>query len=220
MAIPVGPRAGHRRWLHEALESVAAQTLRPAEVIVVVDGEDELPIMEHYSFPVRVWRAPWRIGSAAAFNCGVGLSQTEQVFLLASDDTLEPQCLERCAAAMKAARDPSRTVVWCGVRYMEDGHIQAVPCGAMMISRSLWRYTGGYPVECAVGAPDFLLLSPMQGRGPQYGIAFMGAGPEPLYNYRTHPETENEVRKPLWPIIEALHLYFDEHWKPAGVGAA
>lgn len=118
-------------------------------------------------------------------------------------------------AAMGRSVVPERTVVWAAVRYMDTGLVQHLPCGAALVSRSLWKFIGGYPPEAAIGAPDFLLFSPMQGlQGREAGIRFVGASQEPLYNYRTHPETENEVRKPLWPIIEAMHAYLNENWRP------
>ena len=219
VGIPVGPRPGHRQWLNEALASCMAQTLRPEQVIIVTDGSvGEMPSTAAYSRGVAWWHAPWRIGPAAAFNCAVGLAAgADFVFFLASDDTLEPQCLERCMAAAQASPDPLRTIVYAGVRYMNDGHVQHDPCGAMMVPVGLWREIGGYPLETAVGAQDFLLWSALQNwiiRNPGCGIRYVPAGPEPLYNYRTHPDTENEMRKPWWPIVEAVHRHMDQNWRP------
>lgn len=217
VVIPVGPREGHRRWLGEALASCAAQTLRPHQVLLVSDGVDSVagvPVA-YDGLWLCTYRAPWRLGPAMAFNIGVALSETEYVYFLASDDTLEPECLERSIAALAGAKDPSRALVWSAVRYLATGEVQRVPCGAMLVSKSLWTFTRGYPLETAVGAQDWLLLSALMGpRGQAAGIEVIGAGDEPLYNYRTHPDTENEVRKGWWPAIEQVHAILDATWSP------
>lgn len=213
VGIPVGSRPGLRRWLGEALQSCAVQTLKPDEVVLVYDeGDDlELPVVD--GLDCRVYRAPWKLGCANAFNHVVGLAKTPYVFLLASDDTLEPDCLQAAMSVAQKAPRPESTIVWVGVRYMKTGETQALPCGAMMVPKALWERIGGYPLECIFGAPDHVLLTTLLAKGLQWGISIRGAK-APLYNYRTHEDTEQYARAPWHGVMGQVRDILYEIWEP------
>jgi glycosyltransferase involved in cell wall biosynthesis len=102
VVIPVHNRL---RLLGEALDSVAAQTFRDYEVIVVDDGSDE-PIAQVAGHPVkpRVLRQHCQ-GPGAARNRGVADAHADLVAFLDSDDLWLPAKLERFVSALASHPD-------------------------------------------------------------------------------------------------------------------
>ncbi|GAG14074.1 unnamed protein product, partial [marine sediment metagenome] len=81
VTIPVGPELHHRRWLDECLDSITGQTVPPDEVLLI-DDMAGLPSYRKRGY--RVWRSPWLLGTAHAFNFGVALAAHELVIMLGS----------------------------------------------------------------------------------------------------------------------------------------
>jgi hypothetical protein len=84
------------QWIGQALDSVLAQTLPPAEVIVVDDGskDDTSKVMERYvARGVQYIHQP-NSGVAAARNRGIAQSSGELIAFLDADDTWHPRKLE------------------------------------------------------------------------------------------------------------------------------
>ena len=210
VCIPVGPYAWYKHFLGECLESVAAQTLPPNDVILIDDmanievadlapllqPTDEVVQDEAAKFAlrvvregrdvVRVWQAPWRLGIPGCANMGVALGQTDLVFQLSCDDWLEPTCLESCAAAWER-NNRQDGYYWVVAHYFGDqeGYF-TTPCSFAMVTKGFWQRTGGFPVE-AVLAGDFMF---MQVCG-QYDFTdgIVPVADEPLYHMRIHPDT-------------------------------
>lgn len=211
VVIPVGPEEHHRKYLGEALRSVREQTLPPSQILIIDDMADVNRDPEYnawreafalHHWPLRVWRAPWRLGVATAFNVGVGLAPTEAVVLLGADDELMPTALER-AWAQWGKEQFAGGYYYFGVRYMDTEEDQTVPCGAAMVTRGLWRATGGFPIESAAGgAADAALISIMLVHMPKLLIPIDDGAP--LYRYRRHENSET-ARAAAWQgiIIEA-----------------
>lgn len=81
--------------LDRALTSIARQTVRPDEVIIVDDGScPPLALAREYSLPITVIRQDNR-GPAAARNRGIREAVGEWIALLDSDDTWVPEKTER-----------------------------------------------------------------------------------------------------------------------------
>lgn len=213
VVIPVGPYETNSKWLPEALRSAGDQTLKPREILIIEDGFDFQA--GHYNegayYHTREWRAPWHIGVGAAFNFGVALAKTECVFMLGSDDMLEPECLQACMKHYEAVgrRD---AYYWVPVKYMSDGHEQYTPCNAAMVTKGLWHTTGGFPVEAST-APDAALLSIMMVHMPE--LIIRACAPA-LYNYRDHQDTDTKQHG-AWHasnvIVETRNLLTKE-WTP------
>jgi glycosyltransferase involved in cell wall biosynthesis len=193
VVIPVGPNEANQRWLRECLESVAAQTHRAAEVMIVNDqatGLEKGRIAQAAGQPVRIWGTPWLSGVAHAFNFGVALAASDLVVMLGSDDLLEPWALADCAVAWERYQDPLG-YYYMTLKYMDTGEEQDIPCNAAMVTKQLWRLNGGFPVQSAIGAPDTMLLSIMMGQKGRAGLIHRVNSPKgPPYLYRRHPETD------------------------------
>lgn len=190
VVVPVGPYQANRQWLDEAIESVRGQTYTPDELLIIDDGAGLAEPPLGYEDWIRVVKMPWRTGISHAFNYGVALAQHELVFLLGSDDTLEPTCLARCVEAYERlqGKDAYYSVA---VRYMDTGETQSAPCNAAMVTKGFWKLSGGFPIESAIGAGDTMLLSICLAHHlPVYQVGYvLDEAPEvPLYNVRRHPD--------------------------------
>lgn len=102
------------RFLAEALHSVAAQSHRRVETIVVDDGSPDRSAEIAAEQPgVRVLRQP-RGGVAAARNAGVKAASGELIAFLDQDDVWTPDKLERQVATLSA--HPEIELVLCHIQ--------------------------------------------------------------------------------------------------------
>jgi hypothetical protein len=233
VAIPVGPYAVYKKWLAECLASVQAQTLPPSEVLLIDDmanvmlgdlGEfaDELywgsvrpefgVLLKHGKPLGRIWRAPWRLGDLGAFNCGVGLADNDLVFLLSCDDMIRPDCLELCVAEWEKNQRKD-AYYYVGAHYIgNEWPDQTVPFGNAMVTKGLWRLTGGLPIEAASGAGDQAHISIIMVNFPDRLIPVEGG--KPLYDYRVHNETVTSRLGAWCGAVEETRKVILSTWKP------
>jgi len=98
-------------YLGEQLESLAAQTRLPAELVVRDDGstDETVPILEQFArtalFPVRVTRNATRLGIPDNFAAAISDARCELIALADQDDRWYPHKLERLDRALRA--DPA-----------------------------------------------------------------------------------------------------------------
>ena len=95
--------------LKEALASLAAQTARPEQVVVVNDGgASPRGIAEAFraSFEVTVDEAAARQGRSPAANRGVAASTRELIAFLDDDDLCYPDHVERLVRAQRSGPEP------------------------------------------------------------------------------------------------------------------
>jgi len=106
-------------YLAEALESVAAQTLQPAQTIVVDDGSTDGSAAVARSFPWVTLVSQENRGLPAARNAGLAVATGDLLAFLDADDAWEPQKLARQAAYL--AEHPEVPFVFAYHRYrIED----------------------------------------------------------------------------------------------------
>lgn len=97
-------------FLAQAIETVLAQTLPPAEIILVDDGSTDAGPAIAGSFPgVRLIRQS-HAGGAAARNAGISAARSDLVAFLDQDDLWAPRKLELQVARMSAARELGYTL--------------------------------------------------------------------------------------------------------------
>jgi glycosyltransferase involved in cell wall biosynthesis len=95
------------RYLREQLESVAAQTRKPAELVACDDGsqDETVSILEQFSsqvsFPVRVIRNQTNLGSTKNFEQAIRLCRGDFIALCDQDDWWSPQKLDSMARALQ-----------------------------------------------------------------------------------------------------------------------
>jgi LmbE family N-acetylglucosaminyl deacetylase/glycosyltransferase involved in cell wall biosynthesis len=95
--------------LKEALGSLAAQTARPEQVVIVNDGGASTQGVVgafRSSFEVTVDESPSRQGRSAAANRGVAAARRELVAFLDDDDLCYPDHVERLLRAQRSGPEP------------------------------------------------------------------------------------------------------------------
>lgn len=98
------------KYLREQLQSIAAQTRLPDELVICDDGSsDATPeIIEEFArsapFPVRLFRNPQNLGSTKNFEKAIGLCTGDLIALCDQDDIWMPEKLALQAEMME--RDP------------------------------------------------------------------------------------------------------------------
>ncbi len=97
------PTYNRKHWLGECLGAIAAQTLRPCEILVVDDGSvDGTVAALAPAFPqVRFLRLPRRGGPAAARNAGLDAATGDFLAFCDSDDLWLPNKLARQIAVAR-----------------------------------------------------------------------------------------------------------------------
>ena len=96
------PNWNGARWLPGCLDSLAAQTLQPAEVIVVDNGSSDGSVELARSRGARVIELGRNTGFAVAANRGIEAASAPLVALVNTDVELEPDWLARMVAALEA----------------------------------------------------------------------------------------------------------------------
>ena len=103
--VTVVTRTLGRPCLAEAAASVAAQTHRPLEWVVVDAAGRGVDVPPAGDVPVRVASAGEPLPRARAANLGLVSALGARALILDDDDLLEPRALERLSAALDAHRD-------------------------------------------------------------------------------------------------------------------
>lgn len=114
------PNWNGRRWLPGCLDSLGAQELAPAQVIVVdngsTDGSVDYLRCEHPG--VEITALPTNTGFAHAANLGLRAARCEHVALVNTDVVLAPDWLARMAATLAA--HPQAASVACKMLDMAE----------------------------------------------------------------------------------------------------
>jgi O-antigen/teichoic acid export membrane protein/glycosyltransferase involved in cell wall biosynthesis len=140
-------------YILEQLESLAAQSLQPSELVITDDGstDDTLQIIEEFartvSFPVRVLPNSTRLGYANNFLRAASLCTGDLISFCDQDDLWLPNKLELCVAEL---RDPRVLLVVHSAELFGDG----VPSGKRVpdySSRTVFAPLGYYPLISSFG---------------------------------------------------------------------
>lgn len=219
---------GH--YLPEALDSVAAQTYRDFEVVVVDDGSTEAVTLrtldECESAGSRVIRGENR-GLSAARNIGIRATASPFVTCLDADDRLLPTFLERSVAALEAGADIGFASHWVRTFGDEQGEWRPDRCdlaalvnmntvnGAAAMRRECFDAVGGFDEEMREGCEDW-----------DFWLSVVEAGfagtivPEILYEYRRRPDSmsrlmmEGETHRRLYRRLARKHSTSFRHHLP------
>lgn len=132
-------------FIADALESICAQTLRDAEVVVVDDGSTDRTIATVEQFANRLRLALIRqpnTGPAAARNAGIRRAAGQYCAFLDADDVMLPDRLAEQAAVLDA--NPGVGLVHTDLMTFDDRgvihrtrHAFSDPCGGMILERLL-----------------------------------------------------------------------------------
>ncbi|MBI3436297.1 MAG: glycosyltransferase family 2 protein [Proteobacteria bacterium] len=207
------------KFLPGALASVAAQTFRDFETIIVDDGSTDAQTRAFLAAlgpEIRVIRQENQ-GLAAARNTGFGLARADFVLPLDCDDTIEPSLLAEAHAALSSAPPDVGFVVTeerlAGarsgvVKLRFDRFAQLfhnVLSYGMLFRKSAWEKVGGYNVAMREGYEDW-----------EFNVHLIAAGyravevHKPLFNYFISGEgmlmsRSGRMHATLWRRIRDLH---------------
>jgi len=198
------PLYNYAKFICEALESVAAQTLPDLDLIVVDDHSTDRSLLlvlewaemnaERFN-RVSILRNRVNSGLGLTRNVGFDASDTPFVLALDADNRLLPDCAAACLAAAEATdaafaypviRQFGATHGLMGtwpfdpVRLSQGNYIDAMA----LISKAAWNCVGGYD-HVRTGWEDFDLWCSFAERG-LWGVQVPG---EPLAEYRVHAES-------------------------------
>lgn len=116
------PLYNHARYIEAAIHSVLAQTVRPAEIIVIDDGSTDGSAevvrrlcKEHAEIVFWSWSNQ---GAHHTLNAGILRATGDFVAFLNSDDCFEPNRLAACLALVQS--DASVDVVATGASFVDD----------------------------------------------------------------------------------------------------
>jgi len=131
-----------RQFLPECLDSLAAQTLRDFEVVLVdngsADGSTQL-VLDNYPW-VNLVELPENIGFAAGNNRGLEVAAGEFIVALNNDTRVEPNFLAELLVAAQASPQAGMVAAKM-LNYFEPGRIDAV---ALKIGVNGLGYNIGY----------------------------------------------------------------------------
>ncbi|MEO7257550.1 MAG: glycosyltransferase family A protein [Sphingomicrobium sp.] len=193
------PTYNHARFLGGAIDSVLAQTIAAAEIIVVDDGSTDRPEEVVIQYPaVRLIRQDNR-GLAAARNTGWHAASNPFVTFLDADDLLRPNALEVGLGQLERHPDAAFTyaayanLYWPSGRTVpvafrpvpEDGFaaiLRVNPIGmhgTVLYRRTCLEAVGGFAEELAA-SEDYELYLRLAAR------FLVACSPEVLADYRQH----------------------------------
>jgi glycosyltransferase involved in cell wall biosynthesis len=191
----VVPVRNGERFLAEALESIAAQTVPPAEVIVVDDGSTDRTADVARRFPVRLLEQE-PLGVSAARNAGAAAATCDLVAFGDHDDLWEPDRLERQREAIASARGPAYAVClvapfvqpgtprpeWVTDELQRDGYM-ALSGGTITVPRDLFATVGGFDPALTHGEDAEWCM-----RADEAGARRVCTDGPPLLRYRIHDD--------------------------------
>jgi glycosyltransferase involved in cell wall biosynthesis len=220
------------RFLDGLVDSLARQTFRDFEIIIVDDGSDDEETLRKLAAlggRARVFHQDNR-GPSAARNAGIAQARADIVALLDCDDTVEPTYLAETVPLLQSAPpDVAMTFTHMrtaggqatlGRRYFNRFDLlftNTVSVG-LVLRKASWRAVGGYDETMREGYEDWdfsLRLADAGYRGIEV--------PKPLYIYYIRPDAMWESRSSdvnkrrlhakLWRSIRTKHA--DSYRLPA-----
>ena len=212
------------KYIREALQSIRTETFRDYELIILDDGStDPLTVnvlAELRKEGIRV-ETQTHAGQARALNRGISEARGKYVCCLSADDTLEPTYFEKCIILLES--NPGVTFAYSLVRtfgseqrigvtqpydfrlLLKYNHV----CGSAVFRKDSWKIVGGFD-ESMSAYEDWDFWIRLGKRGLRGKLI-----PEPLFNWRRHPETfglrADQRRPELVAKIKANHsdLFLD-----------
>jgi glycosyltransferase involved in cell wall biosynthesis len=212
------------RFLDSLMDSLAHQSFRDFETVIVDDGSDEEETRRKLTALLghaRVIRQDNR-GPSAARNTGIAQARADIVVMLDCDDTIEPDYLAETVPVLRSA-PPEVAIVVTDMRLVGvEGRVSpryfnrfdllftnTLSVG-IVLRKACWQAVGGYDESMRDGYEDW-----------DFSLRLADAGfraievPKPLYCYHLRPEATwlsrssgvniNRLHAALWRSIRGKH---------------
>lgn len=158
------------RYIEEAVESAQAQTLPPAEILIVNDGSTHAPTLAVLSQlqqrGITVLSTPNR-GLPAARNLGIARASSSYILTLDADDKFESGFLEAAVPILDSCSDVG--VVTCWLQCFGNANWIWEPkggglttflaknecCASSLFRKLCWEQVNGYREEMSRGFEDW-----------------------------------------------------------------
>jgi glycosyltransferase involved in cell wall biosynthesis len=218
------PCYNHGNYLHDAIDSVQRSSYSPIEIIVIDDGstyntrEVALKLQKrhlniHYYYQEN-------LGTAAARNLGIKISNGEFILPLDADDRISEQYIEKAANVLK--KNDQVKVVYCDAEFfgLKSGHwklkefsLKKLALRNMIFSCAMYRkcdyeIAGGYFNGLIHGHEDWdFWISMLKDGGMVHKLNLTG------FFYRIHENsrrrtTARKSKKESIEIINQRHYPF------------
>lgn len=226
------PLYNYAQFVEEALDSVRLQSLASKELIIIDDcsTDDSLEVARRWISKhgsalryVALLQNRTNSGLALTRNAGFAFAEARYILPLDADNMLQPQCLERCLAALTESgaqmafasilqfgekKAALSSTFWRPARFAGGNYIDAMA----LMRKSAWCAVGGYRRMRTMGWEDFEMWCRFAEEG------FWGAWvPEQLALYRVHgvsmiqvAKSADEKRRNLVAEIRELHPWVDD----------
>ncbi|MBK7724458.1 MAG: glycosyltransferase family 2 protein [Dehalococcoidia bacterium] len=204
------PAYNAARFLAEAIESVLAQTVAPAEVIVVDDGSTDQTGRIAMGFSEVRLISLAHSGVSVARNHGVGAATGSFIAFLDADDTWRPDKLDRQLSLARSS--PEVGVVMARQAYRFEGLVPAWFRGPTdgssepgympsnwLVRRRSWEVVGGFDERMSHSEDTDWLA-----RAVDLGVA-VAMVDEPLVTHRIHDSNASGLpREVRQGVLRAL----------------
>jgi len=213
IVVPVGSNPAYLAYLPECLASIDMQ-IRDGDQILIIDDQAHLELADYSETDARhtIYKTVWLSGCAHAWNYGVALARHEWCILMGSDDKLMAGCLNACHDIIANNPDPLGYyhLTW----QLDTGEIHTVFNNAAMVSKALWKHTGGFPITSTIGAPDAMLGSIMTVHLPSHCHQVRDG--TPLYWVRQHEQQNTRAYANVFhqEVINIRNIE-TQRWTPA-----
>ncbi len=214
------------KFLDLPLDSLARQTFRDFEIVIIDDGSTDQATKDKFKTLDPSIRVVHQVnkGLSAARNAGFREAKADMVLALDSDDQLEPTYLEETVRALQAA-PPEVGFVVADVRQVgaaqaiEKRYVNAfdvlfknVAGYSMLMRKAAWQKAGGYDETMRDGYEDWEFNLRLINSGAQ-GIVI----PKPLFIYTVSPQGmlmshSSQRHAALWRRIRVKHSALYRPW--------
>ena len=118
------PTYNRAKYLADAIDSALVQTYKNIEIIVHDDAstDDTQGLLKKYFDPrLHIIRTKKNHGMLGGWNYIVNKAKGEYIKFLASDDLLEPTCVQELVA--KAIKNPTAAIITCQRKFIDGRYL-------------------------------------------------------------------------------------------------